>query len=154
MFYRCIYLATEAHCKILKIIVILYSCAHDYTNPVIEQSSIWFFNLFQLFLNYRCDHEDCLFKICIHRKWRLLVFYLVFCICSPILLNIIFHYVICLANTDYIFTLNNDNVEEIFFPSRKVQSNIVSNCCVSLSKQIIFYVENRIPSILTARNYL
>ena len=38
-------------------------------------------------------------------------FYLIFCLCYPILLNNVFHDMICLVNADSIFTLNSVNVE-------------------------------------------
>ena len=73
----------------------------------------WYFSIFQLFYNKRCSHEECIFKGCIHWKCLLLEFYPIFCLCSLILLNNIFHDLICLVNIYSIFTFNNANVEEI-----------------------------------------
>ena len=108
----CIHIASEAHGQILKIVASMNIVVHKSTNPVIELSTILFLNLFQFFSNERCSHEDFMFKVCIHWNWRLLKFNLIFCFCSPILLNDIFHYIICLVNNDAIFTLNRVNVEE------------------------------------------
>ena len=48
-------------------------------------------------------------------------FNFIFCSPLPIFLNDIFHDVICLVNTDAIFTLNNVNFEEFYFePSWRV----------------------------------
>ena len=41
--------------------------------------------------------------------------YFIFCLCYPILLNNVYHDMICLVNTDYIFNLNYVNVEELKF---------------------------------------
>ena len=76
-FYCWIHVSTEAHSDILNIIVILDSAVHEYTNPVIEWSSKWFI-IFQLFSNYRCIHEECIFKWFIYWKGWLLEFYLLF----------------------------------------------------------------------------
>ena len=57
MFCWFICVATEVHCKILKVIASLNSDFHESTNPVIEWSSMWFINLFQLFSNDRYSHE-------------------------------------------------------------------------------------------------
>ena len=86
-FYWFIHVATEAHGEILNIIASLDSDVQEYNNPVIELSSMLFLNLFQLFYNERCSHEECLFKICTHWKGWLLEFYFIFCLCSPIFLN-------------------------------------------------------------------
>ena len=45
-FCWCIYVATETHGEILKIVASLESDVHEYTNPVIEGSSIWFLKIF------------------------------------------------------------------------------------------------------------
>ena len=45
----------------------------------------------------------------------LLKFCFIFYLCSLILLNNVFHDVICLVNTDSIFTLNYVSVDDIYF---------------------------------------
>ena len=45
----------------------------------------------------------------------MLEFCLIFSIFSPIFLHNIFHDVICLVNTDSMFTLNHANIEDIQF---------------------------------------
>ena len=112
-FFWGIYVATEAHGEILEIILSLDSAVHDYTNPVIEWSSMWFLNLFQLLSNERCNHKECLFKVCIQCKGWFMEFYFIFFLFYPISVNNIFHDMISLINTDLIFTLNNVNVEEL-----------------------------------------
>ena len=63
-----IHIATEAHCEILKIIASLDSGLNKSTNPMILGSSMWFLNLFQLFSNNRCSHEECMIKEVIYCK--------------------------------------------------------------------------------------
>ena len=89
-FCWCIHISSDSYCKILMIIASLDSDVHESTNPVIYWSSMWFLNLFQLFSNERCSHEECIFRVCIHYKWWLLKFYLILCFYYPIFLNNIF----------------------------------------------------------------
>ena len=110
-FYWEIFVATEAHGETLKIIASLDSDVPESTIPVVEWYSMWFIYLFWLLSNERCIHKEYIFKWCIHWKGWFLGFYFIFCLCSPIFLNIFFHNVICLVNNDSIFTLNNVNVE-------------------------------------------
>ena len=35
--------------------------------------------------------------------------------CSPIFLDNVFDHIICLVNTDLMFTLDHDNVEDLYF---------------------------------------
>ena len=114
-FRWCIHVATEVHGEILKITASLNSDVHEYTNPIIDLSSMLFINAFQLFSNEICSHEECLFKRFIHWKGWFLEFCFVLCNFSPILLNDIFHYVICRVNTDPIFTIFHVNVGELQF---------------------------------------
>ena len=76
-----IHVATEATGEILKIIKSLNCDVHEYTNTEVEWSTMWFINLFQLFSNERCIHEECIFKWCIHWKGLLIEFYFIFCLC-------------------------------------------------------------------------
>ena len=108
----CIHIATESHFDILKIIASLDSDVHESTKPIIEGSSMLYFNWFQIFSNEMCIHEEGMLKWGIYWKWRFLEFYLIFCFFHPIFLNAIFHVVICLVNTDSIFNFNHVNVEE------------------------------------------
>ena len=108
-----IFVATEAHGEILTTIASLNNHVHESTKPVIEGSSMWFINLFWLFSNERCSHKEYLFKWGIHWKRWFLKCYFIFCLFSPLLLNNVFHDVIYLINTDFIFTLNYVYVEEI-----------------------------------------
>ena len=71
----------------MKIIPSLDSDLHEYTNPVIEGSFMWFLILYQLLYNERCRHEECLFKLCVYWKGLLLKFYFISCLCYPIFLN-------------------------------------------------------------------
>ena len=96
-----IYIATEAHYEILKTIVSLDSDVHDYTNPVMYWSSMWFLNLFQVYFQSIYPLEMVIAGILLR------LFF-----CSPISMNNFYHDVICMVNTDSIFTLNNVNVEE------------------------------------------
>ena len=89
-FYWCIHVSTEAHGDILNIIVSLDSAVHESTKPVVEWSSMWFLNFFQLLSYERCSHEEFLFKRYIHWKLWFLGFNFIFCLCSPIFLNSIF----------------------------------------------------------------
>ena len=73
---------------------------------------MFFINMFQLCSKERCSHKECMFKGVICWEKQLLKFNFIFCFCSPILLNGIFHDVICLVNNDAIFICNIVNVEE------------------------------------------
>ena len=112
-----IHVSTKEYGEISNIIAILDSDVHEYTNPVIEWSSMWFLYLFQIFFNNICIHEECIFKWCIHWKRRLLEFYFIFFLCSPIFLNNIFHDVICLINNNSMLNLITVNVEDLYFCS-------------------------------------
>ena len=61
-----IHVSTETHGKVLNIIASLSSDVHESTNPVIEGSSVWFFDLFHIFSNKRCLHEEYIFKGCVN----------------------------------------------------------------------------------------
>ena len=107
----CIRMSTEVYHEILRVIASLDSDVHESTNPVIHWYSMLFLNFFQFLFNERWIHEECIFKGFIHWKWWLLDFYLIFCFRSPIFFNNIFYDVICLFNTDAVFTFNNVNIE-------------------------------------------
>ena len=109
--YWGIHVATETHDETLKIIASMDSDVNDSTNSMIEISSMLFINFFELFSNDICSHEYCLLKWYVHWKGWVLVVYLIFCLCSPIFPNNIFHDVICLVNTNSMFTSNNLNVD-------------------------------------------
>ena len=93
-------ISTDTHGKILKIIASLNSDLHEATNPVIEGHSMWFLNLFQIFYNKRCSHEEYLFKVIFHWERWFLKLYFIFFLCSPIFLNNAFDYMICMVNKD------------------------------------------------------
>ena len=110
-----IHVATEAYCKVLNTIVSLDSDVHEATNPGIEGSYMWVFNLFQIFSNKICSHEECIFKGCVHWEMLFLKLYLIFCLFYPILMNNVFDDMIYLIKTYSIFTLYYVKFEEIVF---------------------------------------
>ena len=58
----CIHVATEVHGEILKITAILKSDVNEYTNPIIDLSSMLFINVFQLFSNEICIYKEYIFN--------------------------------------------------------------------------------------------
>ena len=111
--YWSIYVDTGTYGKVFNSIEILNSDVHESTNAVIAGSSMWVFNLFQIFYNNRCSHEEYIFKLCVHSERWILKLYLISCLCSPIFLNNIFDDIICLVNTDSILTLDYVNIEDL-----------------------------------------
>ena len=105
-----IHITTQSHGELLKIIACLDSDVHESTNPVIELTPMWVFN-FAFSSNERCIREELLFKRCIYWKRQLLKLQVIFCIFSQIFFNGIFDDMICLINTDEMFTLDYVNIE-------------------------------------------
>ena len=73
------------------------------------------FFFFKLLSNERCIHEELLFKWYVYWKGWLMKLDFIFCLCYPILLDNVFDHMICLINTDSIFTLDDINIEDIQF---------------------------------------
>ena len=94
---------------------------------------MWFINFFQILSNERCIHKEFIFKEFIHCKWWFLKFNLIFYFCSPIFLNDILHYVICLVNNYAIFTLLHVNFEEFPWGCHMFKhQGMIFNSCITI----------------------
>ena len=113
-FFWGIHITTQAHSEVLKIIECLDSYVHKATNPVIEGTHMWVFKLFNYYpirgVSMKISFSNAV-SIGKGDFWNLTSYFYLF----QIFLDDVFDDMTCLINTDSISTLDDINIEDIYF---------------------------------------